>query len=109
MSSYVVCDPFGEVSDGDGEGKEKGVDGRGLFASVSASSVSSWMSDDDIMKAWARMLGVGVTSAMAAESTPAPPHWGLTDCGSRPRTAVEPPGGELGPVALRCSAEKLAG
>jgi hypothetical protein len=29
--------------------------------------------------------------------------------GSRPRTAVDPPGGELGPVALRWSAVKFVG
>ena len=83
ISSCVVLDPIGEVSDVDGEGRRnRGVDGRVLLVwlvSEPESSGSSVISDDDIMKAWARMVGVGVTSAIAAKPTPAPHHWGLTD------------------------------
>ncbi len=63
------------------------------------------MSEENIVNAEDRTVGVAVTSAMLAEpmTTPCPSP------GSRPLTAVDPPGGELGPVALRWSAVKLVG
>jgi hypothetical protein len=102
MSSCCAFELFGEVSDFDGDGgRNRGVEGRvslSWCASEPESSGSSLVSEDDIMKPKARMVGVGVggISAIAAKPTPAPPHWGLSVRGSRPLTATEPPGGGMG-------------
>ena len=65
------------------------------------------MSEEDIMNAVERTVEAVVRTAMLADPTTTLPR---PSCpGSRPRIAVDPPGGELGPVAFRWSAVKFVG
>ena len=105
MSSLLTGAAGGE------SGWYRGVGGRcPCDSEPDPSSSKLLMSDDDIMKPKACMVGVGIETAIATVPTPAPPHSEVAGCcGSRPRTAAEPPGGESLLVALRWSGVKLVG
>ncbi len=69
MSSLLHDAPDGDT----GSGRKRGVRGRGpLESEPDSSSSGSLMSDDDIMKPKALMVGVGMDTAIARAQIPDP-------------------------------------